>query len=154
MENVYAVNALAPPTDLYVILYFIQLTVDKYDVGKQLHTFSYALKFKILGHESCISFCLIIISYDKQYHICSESNIITRVLFVPNITSANVIFFIFTDSLLLERTAGPQPCALWTLWSVNMSTEKICTADRIRNANGVCVCVWTWTSKNEKKYNL
>ncbi len=54
------------------------------------------------------------------------------------------------DALLLERTT--QACAVWTLWSINMSSENIRTADRIRNANSVwcvnmalCVCfecVW------------
>lgn len=42
-------------------------------------------------------------------------------------------------ALLLERTA--QACAVWTLWSINMSSENIRTADRIRNANSVWVCV-------------
>ncbi len=71
-----SVNALAPPPDLYVILYFIKLTVDKHYAGKQLHKCSYALKFKILGQKcSCMSFCLIFISYDKRYHtsaVCPE----------------------------------------------------------------------------------
>ncbi len=44
-------NTLAPPTNLYIILHFIQLTVDKYYAGQQLHKCSYALKFKILRQE-------------------------------------------------------------------------------------------------------
>ncbi len=72
------VNALAPPPDLYVILHFIQLTVvDKYDARQQLHKCSYALTFKILVQKmhqckctnSCMSFCLIFISYDITWSV-------------------------------------------------------------------------------------
>ncbi len=45
---ILTVNALARRPDLYV-LHFIQLIVDKYDAGQQLHMCGYDLKFKILG---------------------------------------------------------------------------------------------------------
>ncbi len=43
-----------------------------------------------------MGFCLIFISHNKQYHMSSESRI-TWVLFVPNITSLNVILWINDD---------------------------------------------------------
>ncbi len=82
MNYFSAVNALAPPPDLHVILHFIQLTVDKYDAEQRRHKCSYALKFKILGQKcSCMSFC----------HIYMSNH--TSAVFVSNITSANVILY-------------------------------------------------------------
>ncbi len=50
-------------------------TFDKYGTRQQLHKCTHAIKFKILGQRlPYISFCLIFMSYDKQYHMSSESN--------------------------------------------------------------------------------
>lgn len=40
---------VAPPPDLYVILHFIQWTVDECDAGQPLHKFSHALKIQDTG---------------------------------------------------------------------------------------------------------
>ncbi len=45
------------PPDLYAILHFIQLTVNKYDAGQQLHKCSFVPIVKILGQKKklCMS---------------------------------------------------------------------------------------------------
>ncbi len=87
-----AVNALTPPLDLYIILHFIQLTVDKYDAVQQLHKCSYALKIQDIGAKNAPVWVFVSCIYIIRYHTSRESSI-TRVLFVPNITSANVILY-------------------------------------------------------------
>ncbi len=125
------------PRPQTIILHFIQLTDDKYDVRQQLHKCSYGLKFKILGQKSlCMSFCLIFISYDNITSlnvILYNSSVNKKLILCYILTQYYVFLLIFSKNILAlkpqqNRCASLSNTALFSFWMnqrLNESDEDI-----------------------------
>ncbi len=109
---------MAPPPDLYVNLHFIQLTVDKYDAGQQLHKCNYGLKIQDIEKKNSMTFCLIfiLILYDNQYHMSA--------VFVMKKTSANAILSNSSVNNMLILSKIQQYCELCSILSTKILPVK------------------------------
>ncbi len=91
------------------------------------------------------------ISMSIHVHFYREQSAVTLILCVQH--SKNRLCAETTAALLqtplLDPTAAPQQCAVWTLWSINMGAEK--NMQNKCTANGVCVNQ-AWQCKGRRQF--